>query len=355
LQAIKGILLYVRHNYTCSIEITDSIMSLKSESTQSDNQANVTPSSVKSQREHSHGHSHAHSHSHHGHHHHIDPSSSRIGWAFLLNVTFTIIEFIGGWLTNSTAIMADAVHDLGDSLSIGTAWLLNRAGNKKATERFTYGFKRLSLLAAMLNGIVLVCGSVWVLIISVPRLFAPEMPHTEGMFLLALMGVAVNGFAAYKLSAGKSLNERVLNWHLIEDVLGWVAVLIVSVVLMFVNMPILDPLLSIGFTLFILYNVVRNIQTTLTLFLQGVPDEALHDEIKQKLINIEYVGAIHHLHFWSLDGEQHVLTAHLVLKKVLQPDHLVKIKCEVAECLSEYALAHTTIEFEFPDEACRDD
>jgi cobalt-zinc-cadmium efflux system protein len=304
---------------------------------------------------HSSGHSHStHGHSHHGHHHHIDPSSDRIGWAFFLNVTFTIIEFIGGWLTNSTAIMADAVHDLGDSLSIGTAWFLQRAGNKKATERFTYGFKRLSLLAAMLNGIVLVCGSIWVLIESVPRLFAPEMPHTEGMFLLALLGVAVNGFAAYKLSAGNSLNERVLNWHLIEDVLGWVAVLIVSVVLMFVHIPILDPLLSIVFTLFILYNVVRNINLTLGLFLQGVPDAEVHAQIKQRLQKIEYVEDIHHLHFWSLDGEQHVLTAHLVLKQMLLPEQLVAIKCEVANCLSEHKLSHTTIEFEFPQEACRD-
>ncbi len=300
-------------------------------------------------------HSHSeHNHSHHGHHHHIDPSSSRIGWAFFLNVTFTIIEFIGGWLTNSTAIMADAVHDLGDSLSIGTAWFLNRAGNKKATDRFTYGFKRLSLLAAMLNGIVLVCGSIWVLIESVPRLFAPEMPHTEGMFLLALLGVSVNGFAAYKLSAGNTLNERVLNWHLIEDVLGWVAVLIVSVVLMFVNLPILDPLLSIAFTLFILYNVVRNIQMTLGLFLQGVPDEQVQDQIKHKLQHIAHVEDIHHLHFWSLDGEQHVLTAHLVLNEMLMPEQLVAIKCEVADCLDEYKLSHTTIEFEFPQEACRD-
>ena len=305
-----------------------------------------------------HGHP-EHSHSEHGHshhvHHHFDPSSDRIGWAFLLNVTFTIIEFIGGWLTNSTAIMADAVHDLGDSLSIGTAWFLQRAGNKQATERFSYGFKRLSLLAAMLNGVVLVCGSIWVLIESIPRLFAPEMPHTEGMFLLALLGVGVNGFAAYKLSAGNTLNERVLNWHLIEDVMGWVAVLIVSVVLMFVNLPILDPLLSIAFTLFILYNVVRNINLTLGLFLQGAPDEQIQLQIKQRLQQIEFVEDIHHLHFWSLDGEQHVLTAHLVLKQLLQPEQLVAIKCEVAECLREYKLSHTTIEFEFPEEACRDD
>jgi cobalt-zinc-cadmium efflux system protein len=299
-------------------------------------------------------HHHEHHASHHGHHHHIDPSSTRIGWAFLLNFSFTIIEFIGGWLTNSTAIMADAVHDLGDSLSIGSAWYLQKMGNKQATQRFSYGFKRLSLMGAMINGVVLVSGSIWVLFAAVPRLFAPQMPHTEGMFLIALLGVAVNGFAAYKLSGGKTLNERILNWHLLEDVLGWVAVLIVSVVLMFVNLPILDPLLSIAFTLFILYNVVRNLRETTGLFLQGTPDDGVHSKIKETLLAIDPVGEVHHMHFWSLDGENHVLTAHLVLKQMLPPERLMAIKGEVAKRLDKYHLAHTTIEFEFPDEGCRD-
>ena len=165
-------------------------------------------------------------------------SSSRIGWVFFLNVGFTIIEFIGGWLTNSTAIMADAVHDLGDSLSIGLAWLLNKISAKHANDTYSYGYQRFSLLGALINGVVLISGSIWVLSEALPRLSNPEMPDAQGMILLSIFGVAVNGFAAYKLSRGKSLNERVLNWHLLEDVLGWIAVLIVAIVLLFVEIPI---------------------------------------------------------------------------------------------------------------------
>lgn len=154
-------------------------------------------------------------------HTHAHSASNRIGWAFFLNVTFTIIELIGGWLTNSTAIMADAVHDLGDSISIGLAWLLNRLGNKPSDNAFTYGYQRFSLLGALINGFVLIAGSIWVLSMAVPRLFEPQQPHAVGMFWLALLGIAVNGYAAFKLSRGKTLNERVLNWHLLEDVLGW--------------------------------------------------------------------------------------------------------------------------------------
>lgn len=190
-------------------------------------------------------------------HDHKGSSSNRIGWAFFLNVSFTIIEFVGGLLTNSTAIMADAVHDLGDSLSIGLAWLLSKLGSKEPNGLFTYGYQRFSLLGALINGLVLIAGSLWVLNTAIPRLFEPQQPHAVGMFWLAILGVVVNGYAAFKLSHGKTLNERVLNWHLMEDVLGWVAVLIVAVTLMFVDWPILDPLLSIAFTLFILVNVVR--------------------------------------------------------------------------------------------------
>ena len=268
-------------------------------------------------------HNHSHSHSH--------GKDDRIGWAFFLNVTFTIIEFIGGWLTNSTAIMADAVHDLGDSLSIGFAWILSRFSNKKASDKYSYGYRRLSLFGALVNCIVLVIGSIWVLYEAIPRLSNPEMPVVEGMLGLAILGVAVNGYAVFKLKAGETLNEKVLTWHLLEDVLGWVAVLIVSIVLLFVELPILDPLLSIGFTLFILFNVFKNLKSTLILFLQAAPDEETQDKIRRSLTQLPEVNGIHHMHFWSLDGESHVLTAHLELFDKFDVNELIRLKEQVAK------------------------
>ncbi|MEP4888881.1 MAG: cation diffusion facilitator family transporter [Aliiglaciecola sp.] len=297
---------------------------------------------------HHHGHSHSHAHAHQ------HSASNRIGWAFFLNVTFTIIEFIGGWLTNSTAIMADAVHDLGDSLAIGTAWWLNKLGEKDANQAFSYGFKRFSLLGALINSLILIVGSVWIMFEAIPRLSSPEMPQTQGMFALAIFGILVNGYAAYKLSDGDTLNERVLNWHLIEDVLGWVAVLIVSVVLMFKPWPILDPILSIAFTLFILFNVVKNLKITLRLFLQGTPDNEAREQVKDILLSPDSVDDVHHLHIWSLDGEQHVMTAHLVLNEQIAIPLMKEIKADLNTQLAPLNLAHTTIEFEFSDETCRD-
>ena len=298
---------------------------------------------------HSHNHSHDHSHGR------SSDASKRIGWAFFLNVVFTIIEFIGGWLTNSTAIMADAVHDLGDSLSIGTSWGLNKLSDKDANRTFSYGYKRFSLLGALINGVVLTIGSVWILFEAIPRLAEPEMPQVEGMLLLSIFGMAVNGFAAYKLSEGNSLNERVLNWHLLEDVLGWVAVFIVSIVLMFKPWAILDPILSIGFTLFILFNVIRNLKQTLMLFLQATPDKAQLERIRDDLLSNEHVSDLHHFHIWSLDGERNVMTVHLVLVGDVSTEHIQTLKNDVQRSLKKYNFEHTTVEFEFADEQCRDE
>lgn len=294
-----------------------------------------------------------HHHHDHSHHHHHE-SDARIGWAFFLNAGFTVIEFIGGWLTNSTAIMADAVHDLGDTISIGMAWVLNKLSRKEESQTFTYGYRRLSLFGALLNGLILLIGSIWVMIESIPRLFEPQMPMAEGMLLLAILGVSVNGYAAYKLSKGKTLNERVLNWHLLEDVLGWVAVLVVSIVLMFADLPILDPILSIAFTLFILINVFRNLKATMAIFLQAIPDKERREQIINALTELPLVNALHDVHFWSLDGEQHVLTIHIELAKECSASETRTLKTQIAETLAPFELAHTTIEFEQPGEMCRD-
>lgn len=292
-------------------------------------------------------------HNHHDHHHE-NTSSKRMAWAFFLNAGFTIIEFIGGWLTNSTAIMADAVHDLGDSLSIGLAWLLGKLSEKDSTADFSYGYKRFSLLGALINGVVLILGSIWVLMEAIPKLFNPEMPVVEGMLGLAIMGVVVNGYAALKLSSAKTLNEKILNWHLMEDVLGWIAVLIVSIILMFAKWPILDPILAIGFTLFILFNVLRNVGTTLKLFLQGVPDQHLATKIENKLKSIPGFQSYHHMHLWSLDGEHNVLTVHIKLNASISLEDQRNLKQRLSQELSEFELSHTTVEFELDDEHCRD-
>jgi len=225
---------------------------------------------------------------------------------------------------------------------------------KDPDEQFTYGYRRLSLFGALINSIILVLGSTWVLYETIPRLFNPEMPVAEGMLGLAILGITVNGFAAWKLSGGHSLNEKVLNWHLLEDVLGCAAVLIVSIVLMFVEWPILDPLLAVIFTTFILFNIYRHLKETLRIFFQAVPESLLTGKINRELMKIEAIANIHHEHCWSLDGEHHVYTAHLLLHELLDATQQRALKVLIAEKLAPFSLTHTTIELELPDESCRD-
>ena len=291
-------------------------------------------------------------HDHHQHHH--SGESSNIATAFWLNFGFTLIEFVGGFLTNSVAIMADAMHDLGDCLAIAFAWVASKVAKREANQRYSYGYRRWSLLSALVNSIILVLGSLWILSEAIPRLWQPEQPMAEGMIVLAVLGVLVNGAAVYKLRFGKTQNEQVLSWHLLEDVLGWAAVLVGSIVLYLTAWVWIDPVLSIGFTCFILLNVWRNLRKTLQLFLQVSPNPALAAELAAKLTALPFVTDCHHLHLWSLDGEQHVLTVHLVLKAQADGRELPYYKTEVRQLLAPYQLAHTTVEFETADEACRD-
>jgi cobalt-zinc-cadmium efflux system protein len=288
----------------------------------------------------------------HHHHDHDDTSEKRLWTVFLLNGLFTLIEFVGGYLTQSTAIMADAIHDLGDTLSIGSALLLNRLGARASNAKFTYGYRRLSLFGALINAIILTVGCVWILSEALERLAQPIMPNAMGMLYLALLGVIVNAAAAFRLRAGKTLNEKVLNWHLLEDMFGWIVVLIASIVLMFHELAWLDPALSVGFSLFILFNVAKLLWQTLKLFAQSVPDLELADKLRDSLLSVPAVKGIHHFHLWSLDGERHVASAHLEVASGVHDDY-DELKHTISAAVAPLELFHTTFEIEYPGETCR--
>jgi cobalt-zinc-cadmium efflux system protein len=192
------------------------------------------------------------------HHHDHNSSTENIRTAFFLNLFFAIVEFIGGVYTNSLAITSDAIHDLGDSISLGMAWYFQKLSNKKATKIYSYGFKRFSLLGAIINSIILLIGSIFIIIESIPRIITPEHSDAKGMMWFAILGIIVNGAAVLKLRTGTSINERVVSLHMLEDVLGWVAVLVASIIMQFWDIPILDPILSLLIALYILSNIFKN-------------------------------------------------------------------------------------------------
>lgn len=282
----------------------------------------------------------AHDHSHSHVHHH---SSRNIGTAFFLNLIFCIVEFIGGLLTNSVAILSDAVHDLGDSISLGASWYFEHISRRKPTANFSYGYKRFSLIGALLNSIVLLVGSSFVILESVKRIITPQPVHPEGMLALAVLGVLINGVAVWKTSKGVGINERAVSLHMLEDVLGWVAVLLVSLIMMWRPFPILDPLLSISISLFVLWNVFRNLRQVVWVLLQAVPVEISSQEIKSSLEQMDGVVSVHDLHIWSQDSIHHVASLHVVIADSQQAEEL---KRRIRELLSTHSINHVTVEIE---------
>ncbi|MFT7056391.1 MAG: cobalt-zinc-cadmium efflux system protein [Roseivirga sp.] len=290
----------------------------------------------------------AHDH-HHGHHHH---GTKNLRVAFFLNLFFTLVEIVGGLYTGSLAILSDALHDLGDSLSIGLSWYFQKLSQKGRDKKFSYGYKRFSLLGAVINSIVLLAGAVVILTKAIPALFDPNTVDAKGMMYLAIFGVIVNGAAVLKLRKGSSINEKVISLHLLEDVLGWVAVLIGSLVMMFWDLPIIDPILSLLIAVYIIYNASRNLKKSTLIILQAKPNEVDIEQIHKTLLSIPEITGVHDCHVWSMDGEYNVLSAHLVIEAAISMDDMANIKRKAKSLLKQEHIVHATFEFEGKGEPC---
>lgn len=284
--------------------------------------------------------------------HNQNQKEENIKVAFFLNLGFALAEIIGGFFTNSMSILADALHDFGDSLSLAFSWRMERLSNKEGDQRYSYGYKRFSLLSALISAVVLLVGSIFVISEAVQRLSNPQHSNAQGMFIFSLVGIGVNGYAALRTSRGKNMNSKVISWHMLEDVFGWAAVLVVSIVLMVKDIHILDPLLSLGVTAVVLFNVIKNLKQTLSLFLQAVPESVNIAAIEEEIKKMDMVSGIHHTHAWSLDGEQHVLTTHVVLCAGAKKEQIRAIKRKIKELSERHGLAHTTVEFEYFEDDC---
>ena len=294
---------------------------------------------------------HDHFEDHHGHiHHHHAVKNLKV--AFLLNITFTLIEAVGGFFTNSIAILSDALHDLGDTLAIGMSWYFQKLSNKSRTQKFSYGYKRLSLISALISAIILLIGSTLIIYQAVPRIFNPEVVHVKGMFIIAVIGVLVNGAAVLRLKKGHSSNERVVMLHLLEDVLGWIAVLLGSVLMYFFDWPFIDPFLSIAIAIFILWNAFKNIKEFVRIFLQGIPKDIDLDKISTSLSDIPDVESVHDVHIWSMDGDYNVFSAHFVVNDDISASKIIEIKKQARKLFRKFNISHETLEFEYRSEAC---
>ena len=268
--------------------------------------------------------------------------------AFLLNLSFAIFEFIGGLFTNSIAIISDSIHDIGDALSIGISFFLEKKSKQRPDDKYTYGYVRYSVIGSLITTIILIVGSIFVIYNAINRILNPVEVNYNGMIIFAILGVIINSSAAYFTKEGNSLNQKSVNLHMLEDVLGWVIVLVGAIIMKFTDISIIDPILSILVALFILKHAIDNFKLILDLFLEKTPNNINIDELKTHILKIKGIKNVHHIHIWSIDGYNNYATMHIVSN-----DKNVKEK--VKEELKEHGISHTTIELEDINEKCHDE
>ena len=270
--------------------------------------------------------------------------------AFILNLFFSVLEFVGGLLIGSVAILSDSLHDLGDAMSIGVAFFLERKSKRPPDETHSYGYARYSALGGLITSVILLTGSCLVVYNAVGRILSPTPIDYNGMIIFAVVGVAVNFFAAILTRGGDSLNQKAVNLHMLEDVLGWGVVLVGAVVMRFTDFGIIDPLLSMGVAVYIFVHAIRNLKEVTDLFLERTPKGISISALREHLCQIDGVLDVHHIHVWSVDGFHHSATLHVRLQK--DAHH---IKDAVREALKEHGILHATIETETENELCYDE
>ena len=276
-------------------------------------------------------------------------SEKNILIAFILNVAFSMFEFIGGILTGSVAIISDAVHDIGDAVGIGVSYFLEKKSKKQPDETYTYGYMRYSVIGSVITNLILLGGSVLVICKAVGRIMNPTAIDYNGMLIFAIVGVGVNLCAALLTRGGGSLNQKAVNLHMLEDVFGWIVVLIGAIIMRFTDFVMMDPILSIGVAVFIFVNALGNLNEAVDLFLEKTPHGIDVSKIQERLCQIDGVIGVHHIHVWSMDGQHHYATMHIVANR-----DACHIKQAVRKSLAEYGIGHATLELEDEYEHCNE-
>ncbi|MDR7128165.1 cobalt-zinc-cadmium efflux system protein [Algoriphagus sp. 4150] len=299
----------------------------------------------------------AHSHNH--------TDSKGLSLAFWLNVLFSIIEVVGGILTNSTAILADAFHDFADAIAIGLAVLLEKLSGKKRTPGFSYGYKRFSLLSAIGMSLFLLIGAVFMCVSAYSSFIDPKIVDGKGMLYLAILGIAVNGFAFLRIkranghshhsghshSHDADFNRKAIMLHLLEDVLGWVAVLIGAVVIYFTGWYWVDGVLAIAIAIFIGYNATINLISTMKILMQAVPENVDIKKLSDELLQIPCIENIHDIHIWTLEGNYHIGSLHAVVNAI-DKNREVDILPSILQVMDKYKIQHPTVQIETSRSDC---
>ena len=261
--------------------------------------------------------------------------------AFFLNLSYAIVEFIAGGIFGSSAVLADSVHDLGDAIAIGISAFLETISNREEDRQYTLGYKRFSLLGALVTAVILITGSILVILENITKLFNPQPVNDEGILWLGIIAVSINVLASLVVRKGKTKNESILSLHFLEDTLGWLAVILMAIILRFTDWYILDPLLSLVISIFILTKAIPRFWSALKIFLDAVPEGVETGDLEKDLEALTNVKSVNQLSIWSMDGLENNAIIHLCLEDW---EKMTETKNQVRQLLEERGVQNITIE-----------
>ena len=278
----------------------------------------------------------------------VRKSENRILVAFLLNMIFTFVEICGSALTGSVTILSDAVHDFGDCIALAMAWRIEKLSKRPANERYQFGYRRFSVVAGLVNNLILLAGGVVLIVASVQRFFHPRAIDGRGMLVFAVFGILVNGTAMLLTAKGKNINEKTISMHMLEDVLTWFTVFFVGVVMCFYELPVLDSLLSVAMTLVIFAGVFRNLKKITAIITVRSPLEP-HEyrELKARIDGLNGVGVLEDLRLFTMDGEDKNAEACLVLYEEISAEDMMQLFLQVKKSCEDFGIGHTVIQVRY--------
>lgn len=289
----------------------------------------------------------------------MSKSSRNILIAFFLNLIFAIVEVVGGILTNSVLIFSDAFHDFGDAASLGVSYFLERKSTKKPDNKYTYGYARYSIISALIMSIILIVGAILMTYISITRILQPEVPvvKAQWMIILAVIGIVVHIIAAIVTSRGENLNQRATFLHTLEDTMGWFIVLIGSILMLTIDNPniyLLDPILTIGMSIFVFIGALRNLFKVFAVLLEKAPKDFPTNKFLAAIQAVDQVDNAHHLHVWTLTGQDKLATVHVNINSSLSLKEAGKIRENINKVAEEFEINHLTVQFETEHNECID-
>jgi len=288
-----------------------------------------------------------HSHSNHSHSHGHNANKKALKISFILIASFMFIEFIGGFMTNSLALISDAGHMLSDAVALGLSLSALLLGEKAANSKKTYGYKRFEILAALLNGVVLILLSIFICIEAFKRFSHPAEVMGSGMIIISTIGLIINIVVAYILSRGETkenLNVKSAFMHVLGDLLGSVGAIIAALLIIFFGWNIADPIASIIVSVLVLYSGWNILKESVNILMESKPANINSDDIVNALKTISGVEGIHDLHIWMITSDFPALTVHLNVENKSDRDAILENAIQQIKEVS--GIKHITIQIE---------